>query len=164
MNKPYVFNYLAPVSPWWENTTPEIAKNSGDLENLLRQARADANALSETVQRLDRELRTAKIDKVVAEKKIEVVSTLIQELSALRRDERAATIEHAGQRTPAAKSQTRKRRAKKRTIAGGLLIVALLVLAGICLFVLAANNGSWTAPSVNHLTAVFEPLVNKLFH
>jgi len=155
MNKPYVFNYQAPVNPWWESSAAEIAEGSGDLDNLLKQTHEDLHSLGETVLRLDGELRTAKIDKVVAEKKIEVISKLIQNAS-----HSADTIE-----TP-----KRQRQPKHRKTGKLLSIVVILVLACVSLFVFAAifatHSGSepWSSAGIKHFATWLQPFVNKFLH
>ena len=164
MNKPYSFNYQAPVNPWWEGNAAAIASSSGDLENLLKQARGDANSLGETVARLDGELRTARIDKVVAEKKIEALAKLIDEVSVLRRNESVATVQSGAQTTHKTENPKLKCKSRSRKFKIFLPIVAVLILAGVALFVFAANNDPWSTMVMNHIASWLHPVANRFFH
>lgn len=170
MNKPYVFNYQAPVNPWWESSAAEIAEGSGDLDNLLKQTHEDLHSLGETVLRLDGELRTAKIDKVVAEKKIEVISKLIQDVSVLRRNEPLAAIQNASHSADTIETPKRQRQPKHRKTGKLLSIVVILVLACVSLFVFAAvfatHSGSepWSSAGIKHFATWLQPFVNKFLH
>jgi hypothetical protein len=165
MKTPYVVNYQAPVKPWWESSATELAGHSGDLENLLQQAREDVNALGEAVIRLEGELRSTKIDKVVAQKKIEAISKLIQELSLLKREETAAVFENTPhQPDPAAQPEHHDEKPKHRKIRIWLALVAAVVLAGISVVVFAANNEPGAIKLIDHITTSLQPILNRFFH
>lgn len=172
MNKPYVFNYQAPINSMWKSTVAETTEGSGDLDHLLKQAHEDLSTLGETVLRLDENLRTAKIDKVVTERKIEVISNLIQEVAALRRNASAETVQNAAQEADAANAvdtmekPKRKRRPKTRKTTTVLLIIVILVLAGTSLLVFATHTGNvpWLNVRINDLTTWLQPFASRFFH
>jgi hypothetical protein len=161
MNKPYICSYHVPISSSWESRPVESSKSPDDLKDLLQQSYEDIGSLHEKILRLTDELRMAKINKEVAERKTAVLTTLIDEVSALRREDdnpAFANPVHNKNETAELKSKGRPKHRKLKIL---FISLAILVLAIGAAFVFISE----LEPSlVTQLTTFLNTVVGVRFH
>jgi hypothetical protein len=161
MNKPYICSYHVPISSPWESRPTESSKSPDDLKELLQQSHDDIDSLREKISRLTNELHAAKINKEVAERKTAVLTTLIDEVSALRREDNSSAFEIPVQKQ-SEPADLKSRGGSKRRKTGILSIsLAILVLVVGAAFVFISQY----EPSVlTQLTTFLNSIVGRRFH
>jgi|GEM_PF-3338227 len=164
MNQPYNYTYHAPINSPLDTEGLHVLNGRDGLEELLRQAHKDAAALQDAVLRLSGELRAAKIDGEIANRKIEVLTRLQAEVVALRGDGIGTVSEHertdqpmgATARPTAGGTRGAGRRARILWVG-----VALLVLASVALVVLQKTNGPLVHDIMDRAKTSFQGAVDK---
>jgi hypothetical protein len=161
MNKPYVCSYHVPISSSWESRPIEGSNSPDDLKDLLQQSHDDIDSLHKKVLRLTDELRMAKINKEVAERKTTVLTTLIDEVSALRRKSDNSEFESPEQKINETADLKSTRGSKHRKIGILSISLAILVLAVGAAFVFISQH----EPSVMaQLITFLDTVVGVRFH
>jgi uncharacterized protein YhaN len=161
MNKSYICSYHVPISSSWESRPIEVSKSPDDLEDLLQQSHEDIDSLREKILRLTDELRMAKINKEVAERKTAVLTTLIDEVSALRREDDNSAFENPDQKKNETADLKSRREPKHRKIGILSISLAILVLAVGAAFVFISQHEPVV---VAQLTTFLNSVMGVRFH
>lgn len=159
MNKPYICSYHVPISTSWESKTNDAASSHSDLEGLLRHANKEVIDLGETVLRLSNELKEAQVNKEVAEKKEKAFTTLIKEVSSLRREDPKRERETCDQNNRESANFDPRDGSTRRMMKNALFCLALLVLASVAVLVILCNLKPGISTAVLQITAHLREIV-----
>lgn len=127
MTYPYQMNYKAPLVENWPHHSPSAPETADEVSSMLERLQAESSSLESYATDLESELKRVHLKRKVVDKKLGVLSELVNDIEALRAEPAAAVPAALSMMPTPVVANSRQSRTKKILCAASVVMVALAI-------------------------------------